>query len=325
MKIFAKKLAKNESGYSGDEPNIRGKFVLVTVANLELFPFLSTTTLNDSRVLNIILENGRNVGVNIVYHNAKFFPETRKRAHNEVRIYRNSHLESELKLDRGVIFVITETSRNGYYKAFSVQSEDRLFQYWDAVANEIQTQGPKDISEIPFKDSRLNSREVLTDEAMDNQKEIVLTTVQQTAKRRMRQPALVGDPGKILEFVINSQQVYADWVRQIYGSRCAIRGNSLIGDQNVGLEACHVMGHAEGGPLLPTNGILMSRDIHACFDQGLIGLDKNNQVIVSPTVSSDSLIRQFEGVKIKPIDEYEIFAPYYAYVEHHRNKRFKST
>ena len=324
MKIFAKKLKNQESGYTRDIPNQRGKYVLVTQSNLEFFPFLSTTTLNDSRVINIIMENGKNIGVNIVYNNAKFFPETHDRAHNEVRIYRNSALDAELQLDRNVIIVMIKTDRDGFYKAFSVDQTDDLYKEWDHVASEIQRSGPKTPDNINFKDARLSNTNFSADEKLNNQEEIVEEAVKKVSEQRRQQPGIDGDPGQILEFVINSQQSYAEWVRQIYGAKCAVRGVPLIDTETVGLDACHIMGHAEGGPLLPTNGILMSKDIHACFDQGFISLDENNRIITSPSISATSSIHQFNGIEIKPIPQYTIFAPFSKYVEHHRKTRFKT-
>lgn len=324
MRIYAKKLLSQESGYSGDKPDQRGKYVLVTQANLKFFPFLSTTTLNDSRVLNIILENGKNVGVNIVYHNAMFFPQTHSRAHNEVRIYRNSVLDADLNLDRGVIFVMFETDEPGFYKSFAVHPTDNLFKEWELLAQKIQTEGPKELEDINFKDSRLSNTSFSSTEELNNQDELIDDALKRLNKQRKQQPGLEGDPGRILEFVINSQQKYADWVRQVYGSRCAVRGVPLIDSETVGLDACHIMGHAEGGPLLPTNGILMSKDIHACFDQGFISLDEYNKVIISPTISATSSIHQFSGIEIQPIPEYTAFGPFSRYVEHHRKTRFIS-
>lgn len=322
MRIYAKKLLSQESGYSGDTPDQRGKYILVSQKNYCFFTFLSTTTLNDSRVINIILESEKNIGVNIVYHNARYFPESHDRAHNEIRIYRNSALDYGLGLDRGVIIVLMETNNKGFYRAFSVQPGDNLFNNWDGLAAHINLNGPVDESDVNFKDNRLNSTYVSINESMSNEKVIVEDVVKRLNTQRKQQPGLMNDPGKILEFVINSQQAYADWVRQIYQSKCAVRKVPLVLSDAVGLDACHIMGHAEGGPLLPTNGILLSKDIHACFDKGLISLNSNNEIIVSPTVHPCSKIWEFKGVKIEPIEEYKLFSPYSLYVDHHRNNRF---
>jgi hypothetical protein len=322
VKVYAKKLASQESGYSGNTPNQRGKYVLVTKANLAFFPFLSNTTLNDSRLINLISPNGRNIGVNIIYHNAKFFPQTHDRAHDEVRIYRNAILEADLSLDRGVIFVMVETEKPGTFSVFSVQPSDPLFSNWEIISADINQNGPKNLDQFPFSDSRLSISSVSLDEDMDNGSDIITDALRKKSAQRTQQPALVGDPGKILEFVINTQQKYAEWVRQIYNNRCAVRGVSLVKNNAVGLDACHIMGHAYGGPLLPTNGILMSKDIHACFDQGLMSLDHDNKIIVSSTIDASSELFKFADTKVKPIAEYEIFSPYSGYVEHHKNTLF---
>jgi len=323
MSVFAKKLLSQESGYSGDKPNQRGKYVLVSQANLRFFPFLSSTTLNDAKVINIFLDSGRNIGVNVVYHNAKYFPQSHDRAHNEVRIYRNTILDADLNLDRGVILVMIKTEKTGSYRAFSVQTEDPLFQDWEGVVKRIQTGGPIELNEFPFSDARLSRPSQSLEEQMDNQLEVVQDAIDRYSRQRRQQTGLEDDPGKILEFVINSQQAYADWIRQIYQFKCAVRGVSLVDSSHVGLDACHIMGHAEGGPLLPTNGILMSKDIHACFDRGLISLDTENRIIVSSRINSSSELYKYNRVKIEPIAQYRMFAPFSGYVEHHRTTRFE--
>ena len=71
---FAKILESNESGYSGDKPNQRGKFILVPKKCLRAFPPLSESILNSQSTIKCLLPNSNLVGLNIVYHNAKFFP-----------------------------------------------------------------------------------------------------------------------------------------------------------------------------------------------------------------------------------------------------------
>ena len=71
-------------------------------------------------------------------------------------------------------------------------------------------------------------------------------------------------------------------------------------------------------PLLPTNGILLSRDLHHAFENYAFSLDENNRVIISKSVHKDSELRNFVGNKVSPII-HETYKPYDDYVKFHRD------
>ena len=136
---FAKILKSNESGYSGNTPDQRGKFVLVPRDCYRAFPHLSQSILNDQSVLKCILPNGNPIGLNIVYHNAKFFPTSHHRKHDEVRIYRNVDFELGLNADRGVfvVFLPIVSDPVGSYALFSIQATDAEFNSWKKFDGKI--------------------------------------------------------------------------------------------------------------------------------------------------------------------------------------------
>ena len=119
--VFLKLLGSNESGYSGDKPNKRGKFILIPKKALSLFPLLSERRLNDQSPVICYTLSGARIAVNFVYHNAKFFPHLGlERDHNEFRLYRNVSLDDELRLDRYVVMGFIQTETMGEYKVFSI-------------------------------------------------------------------------------------------------------------------------------------------------------------------------------------------------------------
>ena len=112
---FAKVLKSNESGWSGNKPNQRGKFIIVPKSFYSIFPELSRLILNDQKTIKCITLDKKVIGLNIVYHNAKFFPETHNRDHDEVRIYRNSDIDDALELEKDKLVVFLPISKNNDY------------------------------------------------------------------------------------------------------------------------------------------------------------------------------------------------------------------
>ena len=324
--VFIKKLQSQESGYSGDKPDQRGKYILVPKGALSLFPVLSKEVLNDTKIIKSIFVSGNLIGLNIVFNNAKYFPEIKKRGHNEVRIYRNSYLDHELKLDRNVIFIAIKLD-SGEYAFDSILPNDDEYDLFDKLSLECKREGLLELKNIKGT-NRIESLlkvkyglEVLnSDDIIKSTSELFNKTEQIYKKARVQQPAITGDKAAVFSSLIKSQNDFAKYLRLIYDNKCAIRGTSLITDNHVGLDAAHIQADTHGGPLLPSNGLLLSSDLHKCFDQGYLGLSNDNRVIIRGDVPKSSNLYEYEGVAIKPIEGYEMCAPFYAYNEFHRNE-----
>ncbi|MGF1900369.1 HNH endonuclease [Aliivibrio sifiae] len=323
--VFIKKLQSQESGYSGDKPNQRGKYILIPKGALSLFPVLSKEILNDTKIIKSTFLNGHSVGLNLVYNNAKYFP-CMKRKHNEVRLYRNVFLDGDLNLDRNIIFIAVKLD-DGEYAFDSILPNDSEYDLFDKLSSECMEKGLLHSSEIT-ETSRINSLFTIKSEAdiLNNDDIIKATnkifnkTEKEYKKARVQQPAMVGDKAAIFSSLIKSQNDFAKYLRLIYDNKCAIRGTSLITDNHAGLDAAHIQADTHGGPLLPSNGLLLSSDLHKCFDQGYLGLSNDNRVVIRSDVPKTSELYKYEGVVIKPIEGYEMCAPFHAYSEFHRNE-----
>lgn len=102
-----------------------------------------------------------------------------------------------------------------------------------------------------------------------------------------------------------------------YGFRCSFTGKSFIlpkVDPFVGVDAAHIVPVSAGGSDHPANGLALSKDMHWCFDNGLIGVDSDRRIIVPETVrkmpENDFLnslhgekIREAEEIKFRALDE----------------------
>jgi len=316
-KVFLKLLKSQESGYSGDKPDQRGKYVLIPRNSLSVFPPLSQQRLNDQAPVICNTSSGSSIAVNLVYHNAKFFAHLGlERGHNEVRLYRNSALDDELKLDRGVVIGLVAKENLGEYKVFSVTPEHKNYDIWKEIAS---SQGVYDSRKLP-QINPLSDALKQTDPkkgGIVNQREIFDSVAGIATKQRTQQPGLVDDPASVLATLIRSQKDYSDYLRQAYGGKCALRGMSLVHDSFLGLDAAHIQPHAHGGPLLPTNGILLSKDLHHAFEKGAFTLDMSSRVRVNSKVADQSFLKTFEGKLVSPEPDFAIFKPFSGYVEYH--------
>lgn len=324
---FAKILGSQESGYSGDKPNQRGKYILVPKPCLKAFPPLSKHVLNDQTTLKCWLPNGTVSGLNVVYHNAKFFPNTHKRDHDEVRVYRNTEFETSLKADRGVLVVFLPIVGDtlGSFAVFSITENDSAFDRWKAFDG--KTFSLDDVSSLPLQREVLSNIPSNSDASLVSNFEDVVEYVSnvsnKTAKtQREQQAADLGDPAIPLSPLIGSQAQFSAYIRDMYGSQCCLRQEALLGSNNaLGLDAAHIKPHSHGGPLLPTNGLLLSADLHRAFEAGAITLTLDCKVEIHPKVSRTSSIIQFANLDIAP-HKYEIFKPHSAYIEYHRDNVF---
>ncbi|OCH60194.1 hypothetical protein A6D98_12490 [Aliivibrio fischeri] len=321
--VFIKKLQSQESGYSGDKPDQRGKYILIPKGALSLFPVLSKEILNDTKIIKSTFLNGHSIGLNLVYHNAKYFPNM-ARKHNEVRMYRNVFLDNDLNLDRNVIFIAVKLD-NGEYAFDSILPDDSEYDLFEKLSSECRNKGLLNLSEIT-ESSRVDSlfkikmdSEVLnSDDIIKSTNKIFNNTEKEYKRARVQQPAMVGDKAAIFSSLIKSQNDFAKYLRLIYDNKCAIRGTSLITDNHAGLDAAHIQADTHGGPLLPSNGLLLSSDLHKCFDLGYLGLSNDNKVVIRSDVPKTSELYKYEGVVIKPIEGYEMCAPFHSYNEFHR-------
>ena len=92
-------------------------------------------------------------------------------------------------------------------------------------------------------------------------------------------------------------------IPKIYDSTCCISGLKIETSSNVQMvDACHIHPFSLSSDDTVPNGIALSPTMHRAFDRGLITINANYVVRVSPTVqdeNSEFSISQFEGCQIK--------------------------
>jgi hypothetical protein len=96
------------------------------------------------------------------------------------------------------------------------------------------------------------------------------------------------------------QGAFRDALLKAYDARCAMSGCHVISV----LEAAHVHPYRGASTNHVTNGLLLRADLHTLFDLGLIAVDPEFQIMVSPDLEG-SIYSKLEGrrLKLPPLDE----------------------
>lgn len=321
--IFLKRLGSQESGYSGDRPGQRGKYLLVSKDAWDFFPVLPESVRNSFCALRILSGRGQWVGVRIVYHNTRFHPNLGLlRDHDEKRIYRNNALDEAFSLDRDVIVLLVRLDNDSYIGLSDAESGD----FAEELSKLAQPTGPIDLNAIRERCPRVYA-EVLRRIDMaglvaPDQPSIVnqldlMAEVQRALAKEVIPTDTLGDPLAALQTVYRTQADFALTVRRIYEGKCAIRKIALIDGTPIGLEAAHIYPRSDSMNFLPSNGLLLSRDLHNAFDLGCWTISGDLKVRVHPKVGTGTL-REFDGTTVAIPAQHSAFRPFPGYLEWHR-------
>ena len=124
----------------------------------------------------------------------------------------------------------------------------------------------------------------------------------------------------------DGQSFFRRIVHRIYGGACCITGMRIPSM----LDAAHIVPWSQDSAhrCNPRNGLLLTSLHHRAFDDGLLTIDSDFRVKVSPAVMDDgspfaaAAMLQYDGKPIhRPMPEY---APLQEFLERHRTKIFQS-
>lgn len=116
-------------------------------------------------------------------------------------------------------------------------------------------------------------------------------------------------------------------VPKVYDFTCAISGMKVISTDGMSLvEACHIVPISISGNDKVTNGVALCPTLHTAFDRGMIGIDEQFRVRISPAladnVSSPYSLSQFHGQALR-LPFGEIHYPRPEAFAWHMKERFK--
>jgi len=96
--------------------------------------------------------------------------------------------------------------------------------------------------------------------------------------------------------------VFKREIPKLYKQRCAISGMRIISSNNAQMvDACHIIPFSNSNDDTVGNGISLSPNLHRAFDRGLITINNDYRVRVSPSIKEDHSpfsLSQFEGKEI---------------------------
>lgn len=115
----------------------------------------------------------------------------------------------------------------------------------------------------------------------------------------------------------------------LYEHRCAMCGIRILTTEgHTVVEAAHIIPWRETQNDSPQNGVSLCKLCHWSFDEGLMGIDSNYKVMISPSIQKD---KNFSG-HIQMLFDREIFKPiedkYWPKqenLEHHRDNTYRKT
>lgn len=350
--VFLKVLQSQESGYSGDTAGQRGKYILFPAECWGLLPHLPRTTRNAFTALRIMGPTGVWIGVRYVYHNTKFHTNLGlSRAHNERRIYRNGHLDKAFRLDRGILFGLMAVGHEEFVgfssrelklnttalrklaqasPHYRLDDLDRLAPQAARVLRErLRLAGAGGCGKrgrrarAEAAQSIVNLAELNDELGRAWRKD----DVKRNAPTRLRAATRAGprpggeDPLAALNSTYRDQTSFTRTVRQIYGGRCALRLSTLAEGTMHGLHAAHIWPRRDSANFLPSNGLLLSADLHNAFDEGLWTLTGDLRVRVHPAVKNGKLL-DFKGFRLSIPAKHGLFKPFSGYLAWHRKHVF---
>lgn len=330
---YIKKLQHQEMGSPDAEGKThRGRYLYLSKDSGDFFPHLSTTILNDTLVLPIIMPfSDSKIYAKFVYHNSKYFPETSTGApRNEFRLYLNNALDQHkafFNVDEIVVIekVLTSSSNPediGYVYSINLFApSDAPYSFLEQVIEDSSMRGQNAIVEAEFD---FIPRPMITDETGVSISDDILEVVKEEQKDLLSAIEEDNPEEEAVEEVrganLFTSVSFRDFVLYAYGYKCAITGRSIRYKNLNNLEAAHIQPRAQSGTYLPCNGLALCRDMHWAFDKGFITITDDYTVEVHEEVKT-TILSEIDGKKIMvPDDPY--FQPEKKFLKHHRENIF---
>lgn len=144
---------------------------------------------------------------------------------------------------------------------------------------------------------------------------------------RIAEPAPESVPRRVVEQLVSRtfrDAAFRRQVRRAYGNRCAVSGLRLLnGGGRPEVQAAHIRPVEEDGPDVVRNGLALTGTVHWLFDRGLVSVDENYNILVSPQGVPYDLGRLIPAERKLILPLLPEQRPHEAYMQWHRKNRFK--
>jgi len=267
-----------------------------------------------------------------VWNNTRYFPEIGGRDHDERRLYRNTSIDRSLGLNRGVIigFANSESSESDFFANACKPEEAEYEKLAELLScnttvmtdiDALRSVAPKFAEKILEEISKDATTSDSEETSVENAEEIFQDVKKRYLEYLGPRVDVDGDPFLALNSTFKTQGDFSQAVRNVYKGKCALRESYIYKNHPVGLEAAHVHAKVNGGNFLPTNGILLSTDLHRAFDEGIWTLSDDLKVVIHNKIT-DGLLLEFKDKELVIPRENIHFKPYHGYIKWHREHRF---
>ncbi len=296
MRYLLKKCGAQELGsVDASGKTQRGRYLLISMHadSLSFFPPLSTAQLNDFVPIACkpLFGQERKVYCNFVYHNDKFHGSKAAHPRNEYRLYLNKELEGGSNLfERNDIIVFRKEDEAEYNSALYLDYIPENAAAYNFFAEKIAQSEFRggyavfdgNIPEMETKISNLSTQ----NEAVSIDNKVI--------------KSFEDSPGIPNAANLFNQVMFRDFLLVGYEGVCAITRTVIRHGDLMNIEAAHIKPRAHHGNSLPSNGLMLSRDLHWAFDKGFFTIADDYTVLVHPASNSDFL---------KPLNGRKIFLP----------------
>ena len=315
MRYLIKKCGSQELGsVDASGRTQRGRYLLISMNPdvLSFFPPLSTTQLNDfiPVACKPLFGKERKVYCNFVYHNDRFHGSQALHPRNEYRLYLNKDLEGGSNLfKKDDIIVFRKEDADEINSCLYLEYIPHGSELYDVLNHEIETSAFRGgyavvEGEIPEMEAGI-SRAVPNKEVITIDNKII----------KSFEDALPPNAADLF-----NQVMFRDFLLVGYEGLCAVTRTVIRHGDLMNLEAAHIRPQAHHGNCLPSNGLMLSRDLHWAFDKGFFTIADDCTVLIHAESRSDFLT-PLNGRKLF-IPRNPFFQPHLENIRWHRNNIF---
>ncbi len=302
-------LGTQELGYRNGIPRGGGPYILISKKFIRMFPPLSKNIRNDRCFIDVVYNKELHKATcAYVYHNDKHIDNPRG-GRDEYRLYLNKSIhpgESVFKPEDLVFFRKIENDSN-----------EPLIHI-----THISEYDPSHLAEIaqPLSKNSRNKNFMVDSSALPP-----LPSFHKLSKVSKIDDSLNTHTGSSQgrKGTEMSQSQFRSFLLNMYENKCAISGEKIAYESLNACEAAHIQPDAHEGPMVPDNGILLSRDLHWAFDNGMFTIEDDGTIVVHDEMKKNQEIAQYDGQQIRePIDIWKSLAPRNDYLRWHRENFF---
>jgi|21_taG_2_1085346.scaffolds.fasta_scaffold00051_51 putative restriction endonuclease len=153
-----------------------------------------------------------------------------------------------------------------------------------------------------FQSTKNNYALTLVNEEECKIEKEILNEPKEDYQKHIQELKRVLDEDNFQEEIFIRGGLFKKTIPKIYNYKCCISGMKIDNIQNIQMvDACHIIPFSLSFDDTIPNGISLSPNLHRAFDRGLITINKEYIIRLSPTVienDSSYSITQFEGNKI---------------------------